>query len=511
VVYALGEISEKGHACCPVQDLVKKAVDILEVPEPLVRDAIEALGLEGEIRTEVFSGTSYVYLWALHDAEVSIEKNLRELMDTPSRVHVPDIPTVVAWFEKTYGMELAPEQREALTWALTEKVLVITGGPGTGKTTLIRGIIEILEKRGLSVALCAPTGRAAKRMSEATLREAKTIHRLFELNPGDQGGYGDEERELKADMLIIDETSMVDTLLFARVLRGVGKNTTLILVGDADQLPPVGPGSVLLDVIRSGEVKTARLTTIFRQAEESLIIVNAHRINRGIMPQVKENTGGKEAAGREDFFIIHRENPQDVLDVAKELVANRIPRRFGLDPVRDIQVLSPMHKGLLGVENLNAELQMLLNPEGRGLTLGSRKICEGDKVMQLRNNYDHGVFNGDMGTVLFADPEHKIMDVDFENRIVRYEGADMDELTVAYACSIHKSQGNEYPAVVLVLHTQHGIMLQRNLLYTAVTRGKSLVIVVGNKRAVEIATRNVTKARRHTLLSERLKGLLRGA
>lgn len=502
VVYALGKISEEGHACCPAETLVRKASAILEVPAPVVREAIEGLRLEGEVAQEEFSGREFVYLRPLLEAETGIDKRLKSILGEPSRVRVPDVQQEVRWFEGTYRMELAPEQREALTGALTEKAMVITGGPGTGKTTLIRGIIEILERRGLSVALCAPTGRAAKRMSEATFREAMTIHRLFELDPSDQGGLGDGERKLGADMLIIDETSMVDTLLFSRVLRGIGAGTALVLVGDADQLPPVGPGSVLLDVIRSGAVKTVRLSTIFRQAAESLIVINAHRINQGIMPRTDKG------AGREDFFFIHRDNPRDVLEVAKELVANRIPNRFGFDPVREIQVLAPMHKGLLGVENLNAELQALLNPGGLAFHHGSRKLCEGDKVMQLRNNYEHRVFNGDMGTVLFADPEKKIMEVDFENRIVRYEGADLDELAVAYACSIHKSQGNEYPAVVLVLHTQHGIMLQRNLLYTAVTRGKSLVTIVGNRKALEIATANATKARRWTLLAERLGGLL---
>jgi len=502
VAYALSEISEQGHACCPLDGLVKKAVSLLEVPELVVREAVEGLRQEGQVVVEEASGRPYAYLAFLHEAEKSIEEGLKALMETPSRIAVPNIPAVVKWFEGTYGMELAGEQREALAAALTEKVLVITGGPGTGKTTLIRGIIEIVERRGKSVALCAPTGRAAKRMSEATLREAKTIHRLFGLQPGSAHEPGDEGRTLSADMLIIDETSMVDTLLFSWVLKGIDPGTTLILVGDADQLPPVGPGSVLLDIIRSGLVKTVRLTTIFRQAGESLIVVNAHRINKGLMP----HAGDGEAGG--DFFFIHRENPSDVLDVVRELVANRIPGRFGLDPFRDVQVLSPMHKGLLGVENLNLELQKLLNPEGRALTIGSRRLCEGDKVMQLRNNYDNGVYNGDMGTILFVDPGKRIMDVDFEDRIVRYDGADMDELAVAYACSIHKSQGNEYPAVVLVLHTQHGIMLQRNLLYTAVTRGRSLVTVVGNRKALEIATGNMTKAHRYTLLAERLKRLV---
>lgn len=502
VIYVLGQVSENGNICYPWAGLISRAMQILEIPEPKVRDALEELAFEGELIVTDHAGKSFVYLSALHDAEARIAKGLKALLSAPSHLNVTDIPRAVRWFEDTYGIQFAQEQKDALASALSEKILVITGGPGTGKTTLISGITEICERRGLKVHLCAPTGRAAKRMSEATQREAKTIHRLFEFNPADLGRYGQEVRKISSDVLIIDEVSMVDALLFARVLQGIDIGTTLILVGDSDQLPSVGPGNVLMDIIRSDFVKTIRLKAIFRQALKSLIVINAHRINQGLKPFEK----GEDT--KEDYFFIRRDNPQEIIELIKELVAKRIPKRFGFDPFREIQVLSPMHKGILGVENLNTELQALLNPSGRELIHGTRRFCEGDKVMQLRNNYENGIFNGDMGTVMFVDAGKKIMDIDFEGRIIRYEKATMDELAVSYACSIHKSQGNEYPAVVLVLHTQHGIMLQRNLLYTAMTRGKSLVALVGNERAIEVAVANVIRARRYTLLTERLQGLI---
>jgi len=502
VVFVMGQISENGNVCYPLSALVSRAMHILEIPEPKVRDAVEELAFKGELIVIDHAGKSFVYLHALEDAESMIAQDLKALMKVASHLNISDVPSAVRWFEATYEVEFAQEQRDALASALTEKVLVITGGPGTGKTTLIRGITEICERRGMKIHLCAPTGRAAKRMCEATGREAKTIHRLFELKEADEFGDGQGKRTLVSDVLIIDEASMVDAFLFSRVLKRIDSGTTLVLVGDSDQLPSVGPGNVLLDVIRSGLVKTIRLKTIFRQALKSLIVINAHRINQGLKPFEKLEDA------QEDYFFFQRENPDEILQIVKELVARRIPRRFGFDPFREIQVLSPMHKGTLGVENLNVELQALLNPDGRVLMHGARRFCEGDKVMQLKNNYDNGIFNGDMGAVMFIDPEKRIMDVDFEGRIVRYERSTMDELAVSYACSIHKAQGNEYPAVVLVLHTQHGIMLQRNLLYTAMTRGKSLVAVVGSERAIEIAVANVVKARRYTLLAERLKGLL---
>ncbi len=501
ILYTLGEICERGHVCYPDTLLRKSASFILGLPVPVISDTLEKMILDNELSVDEMAPDRLVFLNALHEAERETALYLKSLAGTAINKRVPALSKAVEWFERSNGISLAKEQRQALEGALSEKILVITGGPGTGKTTLIKGIIDICERRGIDVELCAPTGRAAKRMSEAANREAKTIHRLFEISSTDQPAYA-EGRTLKTDKLIIDEVSMVDTMLFLRVLKGISTHTCLILVGDSDQLPSVGPGNVLGDIIRSGCVKTIRLTEIFRQSRESLIISNAHRINQGLMPL---DAGD---AGESDFFFIQREEPGEALEVIKELVSHRIPRRFGFYPLRDIQVLSPMHKGILGVENLNKELQSLLNPDGREIFVGSRRFREGDKVMQLKNDYERAVFNGDLGVVVFVDQEKKAMEVEFEGAIARYEVPDMENLSVAYACSIHKSQGNEFPAVVLALHSQHGIMLQRNLLYTAVTRGKSLVILVGNTKAVGLATSNVRRSQRHTLLAQRLKGMV---
>ncbi|MRR14609.1 ATP-dependent RecD-like DNA helicase, partial [archaeon] len=358
IVYALSETTERGHVCTPAEILVSKASMILDVPDLKIRDMVEGLLLDGDIMAADFSGRRFVYLGALYEAETLIAEHVRALSSATERMNISDIPKAVKWFEKANGISLAEEQKTALIYAMKEKILIITGGPGTGKTTLIKGIIEVCERRGIHFELCAPTGRAAKRMAEATGRNAQTIHRLFEITPLAQEDHGVTGRKIKTDMLIIDEASMVDTVLFSRILKGIEDGTALILVGDADQLPSVGPGNVLKDIIRSGMVKTIRLTTIFRQGQESLIVINAHRINQGLLPQEKEN----EKDG--DFFLIHRDNPEDIIDVVKELVAHRIPKRFGFDPIKDIQVLSPMHRGIVGVENLNAELQLLLNPSG---------------------------------------------------------------------------------------------------------------------------------------------------
>lgn len=496
--YALGNLSEKGHMCYPCRALVTEAESMLEIPRTTIQDALEMLRIEGHVIFEEEGAEPLVYLKDLYDAEEGAASLLKSLLKEDAR-HIPiESKNAILWFESRENITLAPEQKDAVAGAIEKKALVITGGPGTGKTTLIKGIIKIFEKKGARVHLCAPTGRAAKRMSEATGRDAKTIHRLFEFTPSRMSDGYTRDRKLKTDMLIIDEASMMDSVLFHRVLGSLVPHARLILVGDADQLPSVGPGNVLLDIIKSGLVKTIRLERIFRQAKKSLIVVNAHRINQGFMPYNRRSNTNR------DCFFVARDSAHDALEIVKEMVSARIPNHFGFDPFSDIQVLSPMHRGILGVANLNTELQALLNSPKKTLTRGSQRLSEGDKVMQIRNNYELGVFNGDMGRIVGIDLENKVLDVDFEDNRIRYDSDSLDELMLAYACSIHKAQGNEYPAVVIVLHTQHYIMLQRNLLYTAITRGKSLVAVVGNTKAVAIATANLTKGQRYTMLTKRL-------
>ncbi len=379
-------------------------------------------------------------------------------------------------------------------------MLVITGGPGTGKTTLVNSLIKILEKKGQRILLASPTGRAAKRLSEVTGREAKTIHRLLEYSPKKGMFTRNEDYPLDADFVVVDESSMVDILLMNHLLKAIPLESRLILVGDVDQLPSVGPGNVLKDIINSGSVETVRLTEVFRQAQESLIVVNAHRVNQG---QFITN----KSEGKADFYFIDREDPDRVLDTIKELCSRRLPRAFGFNPTEDIQVLTPMHRGTVGVSNLNAELQSLLNPAGLELTYGGRIFRVGDRVMQTTNNYEKEVFNGDVGRMLSIDATEHTAQVEFDGRAVRYERTELDELVLAYAVSIHKSQGSEYPAVVIPILTQHYIMLQRNLLYTALTRARKLVVLVGSKKAVAIAVKNDRVQRRYTRLCDRLRGL----
>jgi exodeoxyribonuclease V alpha subunit len=379
------------------------------------------------------------------------------------------------------------------------KLLVVTGGPGTGKTTLVNGIIQILEKKGRRILLAAPTGRAAKRMTEATGREARTLHRLLEFDPKTMSFQRNRDRPLETDMVVVDEASMIDTVLAYNLLKALPLWCQLVLVGDVDQLPSVGPGNVLLDLIRSDAAHVVRLEHIFRQAEASLIVVNAHRVNHGEMPRLAP------AGASTDFFFVERKEPEDALQAVKLLVRERIPKKFGFQPLDDVQVLTPMHKGLLGVASLNAELQSLLNPEGMSIVHGSRLFRVGDKVMQIRNNYELEVFNGDIGRIEAVDDVDRTISVRFDNRQVTYDVAELDELVLAYACSIHKAQGSEYPCVVLLVHTQHYVMLQRNLLYTAITRGRRLVVVVGTRRALAIAVRNDRIESRFTQLASRIR------
>jgi len=500
VLHVLGALAEEGHVYCPGPELVRRTAELLEIAEEPVSTALDAEARDGRIVIEPGEEPA-VYLRALHGAEAGSAALLGAILRAPVRPLEIDIERALAWFEERSGLVLADEQRRAVRQAISSRILVVTGGPGTGKTTLVQAVIRILERKGRRILLAAPTGRAAKRMQETTGRAARTIHRMLEFNPRTGEFQRNPAAPLEADLVIVDEASMLDIVLAHHLLRALPPPCQLMMVGDVDQLPSVGPGAVLADLIRSGAVGVVRLTEIFRQAAESRIVVNAHRINRGEMPALEA------ADAKSDFFFVEREEPEEILSALRVLVRERIPRRFGLDPVEDVQVLTPMHRGLLGAASLNAELQALLNPAGDALSRGARVFRVRDRVMQVRNNYELDVFNGDIGRVEAIDDAERQVRVRFEDRVVAYEYADLDELVLAYAVSIHKSQGSEYPCVVVPLHTQHYVMLQRNLLYTALTRAKRLAVIVGTRRALGRAVRNAEAVRRYTHLAERLRGL----
>jgi exodeoxyribonuclease V alpha subunit len=424
---------------------------------------------------------------------------LGDLARTPARTFALDIPAAIHAFEQVTGLQLAEQQHRAVAAALRDRCVVITGGPGVGKTTIVKAIVHLARIGHRQVALAAPTGRAAKRLTEATGVEAMTIHRLLEYQPRDGAFARNRGLPLDADLVVADEASMIDARLFHALLSGMRAGAQLVLVGDVDQLPSVGPGSVLADVIASGAATVIRLTEIFRQAAQSKIVVSAHKINGGELPDLDAPPGAS------DFYFIARDDPETARATIVELVAERIPARFALDPISDIQVLTPMHRGELGTTAVNRALQDRLNPAGGAeLVRGDRAFRRGDKVMQLRNDYDRGVFNGDIGAIVDLD-DGGVLRVDFDGRVATYERAELDQLVHAYAVSVHKSQGSEYPAVVIPLVTQHYMMLQRSLLYTAVTRGKRLVVIVGSRRAVALAVRNADARRRYTWLAERVR------
>ena len=509
MLYVLNRLTEEGHVYYPRDLLTQKCSEVLDIPEDDLSLTIETLALKNEIFLETEknnispheNNSQHVYLRRYHLSEISSSEDLQRIIKTGSDFTDINIDRAVTWVQKEAGISFAAMQEKAVKTAVSSKILVITGGPGTGKTTVINSIIKIYRELGAKIMLAAPTGRAAKRMSETSSYPAKTIHRALEYAPGQGIFQRNREKPFRENVIIVDEVSMIDTILMSHFLSAVPDNAVLILVGDINQLPSVGAGNVLKDIINSGRVPCIELNEIFRQSGGSDIILNAHKINTGCMPETNNDKNDS------DFFFIEQDDPERVLKIILELVSKRIPDRFGLEPFFDIQVLSPMHKGLTGTGTLNRELQEILNPAEAKLVRGDRSFRINDKVMQLKNNYDKDVYNGDTGKIRDINPETEKVIITFDRRDVEYEYNEMDELTLAYAISVHKAQGSEYPAVIIPILTQHFILLQRNLIYTAVTRGKKLVVIIGSKKAMALGIKNDRIAGRYTNLANRIKSL----
>ena len=484
IIYVLNEASNDGHVFLPMHELVNNCSEILNIDLsdslPLFRE-MEDYGLLKILNEKV-------YLSHYYRAERNIENKISALYSGSSVFSEKELNSV-----RLKPGYYSDEQVGAIRNSLTHKILILTGGPGTGKTTALKGIIDSYKYLNKKIMLAAPTGRAAKRMSEVIGFEAKTIHRLLEYNPQDQIFARDEDNPLESDLLVIDEVSMLDTLLMNSLINAVTPDTTLVLVGDINQLPSVGPGNILHDLIKSGKIPTVMLTKIFRQAEESNIVVNAHKINRGEFPALQNNENS-------DFFFMQEPESSLIPDIIVELCTKRISSKYGFDPMKDIQVLTPMYKGDAGADNLNSILQSALNKNEVMITRGKRSYKIGDKVMQLRNNYEKDVFNGDIGLIQSIDTENQKLEIIFNEKIVPFDFLDLDDITLAYAITVHKSQGSEYPCVILPLTTAHYIMLQRNLLYTAVTRASRLMIIAGSKQALQIAVANKKSRKRYTTL-----------
>ncbi len=546
IQYVLNQRANDGHVYLPTRELIGQSSEILEVTDEQIKEGIDGLLEKKAIVAESEGGgllspslferkkvpdfaklfeeavaedanTEYVptdetgdvkenevenaaiFLVPFFYSEVGVANGISRLLNAPGSVQTHHyVEESIDEVEVQMRMRFAKKQREAIKKTLTNKVMILTGGPGTGKTTTTLGIIRLFEQLGKKVLLAAPTGRAAKRLSETTGREAKTIHRLLEYSPKGNTFKRNQDNPLEADVVVIDEISMVDLLLMNNLVKAVHKAASLILVGDIDQLPAVGAGNVLKDLIASGCVEVVRLTEVFRQAQKSMIITNAHRVNQGKMPL---STGTKDR----DFFFIEEEEPEKVAELVLDLTCKRLPSYYGYHPIDDIQLLCPMRRGTVGVLNFNRLLQDALNRDSQHLPKGARSFRIGDKVMQIRNNYDYDVFNGDIGCITKADTTAQKVTVTYPAKVVNYEYADLDELTLAYAITVHKSQGSEYKAIVMPLLTQHYMMLQRNLLYTGITRAKELVVIVGTKRALGMSVRNNKVVRRYTGLAERLK------
>lgn len=493
VTYTLSHMAEEGNVYAEEDQLVKSAIELLDADEAPVRQAISEM-LQSE---DLIADAEAIYMPPFYYAEVGTANRLNKLLDCVEGSLFNIIPDISVISKQT-GVEYDEVQAEAIREAVSSKVMVLTGGPGTGKTTTTQGIIAALKAMGLRILLAAPTGRAAKRMSEATGMEAKTIHRLLEYNPKD-GYKRNDDNPLEGDALIVDECSMIDLLLMNNLMKAIPAGMRLVLVGDIDQLPSVGAGNVLRDIIDSKRIPVIRLTRIFRQAQESRIVMSAHAINKGVFP---DTSNGKHT----DFFFIQREEPEQAVETIVKLVKERLPNAYKR-PTSDIQVLTPMQRGVVGAANLNMALQTVLNPGQVSLNRSGYSFRQGDRVMQLRNNYDKEVFNGDLGYIERVDMEDRTLFVCFDGRTVEYDVSELDELTLAYATTIHKSQGSEYPIVVMPVLMTHYVMLQRNLIYTGITRAKKICVLVGTKKALSFAIRNLSVLKRNTKLKERLNAL----
>ena len=508
ILHVLNKVSDEGHLFLLYDQLLDRAEALLQIDQTALKKAVTNLASSGHIVLEDLQveddssrATTGVYLRASYAAEVGLASRLKALLSVPFKSLGKDVRHIEKLVHRRLAVMLSKEQWAGLQTVLSCKVSILTGGPGTGKTTLVKAILAVFEAAGKQVKLCAPTGRAAKRLSELTGHEAKTIHRLLGYNFKSGGFQKNETDPLDADVVIVDETSMVDSFLMYHLVKAIPMTAVLILVGDVDQLPSVGPGNVLRDMIDSKQVPVILLKEIFRQARESLIIVNAHRMNQGFSPTIPDSNRDTV----EDFYFIQQEDPEKVLSTILDLCCERIPNRFNLDPMSEIQVLSPMHKGTIGTTNLNRVLQQALNPTADMIERMGYHFRRGDKVMQIRNNYLKNVFNGDIGTISRIDRDIQKVSVKYDGRPVDYEFSALDELVLAYAVSVHKSQGSEYEAVILPVMTQHFVLLQRNLIYTGVTRAKKLVVLIGTKQALAIALRNDKPQKRMTRLCERMK------